>query len=102
MGGASIVTASGNKSAKIWDAETGECRLTLSGHEDEVYSASYSPDGASIVTASDDKSAKIWDAETGECRLTLSGHEEGVNSASYSPDGAWSVTGFQLTGLLRS
>jgi TPR repeat protein len=34
----------------------------LSGHEDSLQSAAYSPDGAQIVTASLDKTARIWDA----------------------------------------
>jgi len=80
-----VVTASDDNTTKIWDAATGECTWTLSGHDDYVNSAAYSPDGASVVTASSDKTAKIWDVATGECTLTLSGHNDDVNSAAYSP-----------------
>ena len=34
---------------------------SLSGHEDAVVSASFSPDGRFVVTASDDSTAKVWD-----------------------------------------
>ena len=47
--GASIVTASFDMSVKIWDAATGECRLTLAGHGDGVRSAAYSPQGVASV-----------------------------------------------------
>ena len=50
--GTSIVTASADKTARIWDARTGEELAVLSGHGDQVNSAAYSPDGALIVTAS--------------------------------------------------
>ena len=63
--GASIVTASGDDTAKVWEAASGAELLTLSGHEDWVISAAYSPDGASIVTASADGTAKVWEAASG-------------------------------------
>ena len=49
-----VVTASLDKTSKIWSAETGECIQTLS-HEASVNSAVFSPDGRYVVTASRDK-----------------------------------------------
>ena len=83
--GQHIVTASWDKIAKVWDANTGTELMTLAGHEDGVGRASYSPEH--IVTASGDKTAKVWDAVTGKELVTLTGHEGGVFSAVYSPDG---------------
>ena len=50
--GKSIVTASGDQTARIWDAATGEELRQLTGHTGSVNSAAYSPDGKTIVTAS--------------------------------------------------
>ena len=53
--GKSIVTASDDQTARIWDAATGqelEGVSPLSGHTRTVTSAAYSPDGKFIVTAS--------------------------------------------------
>ena len=72
--GARIVTASNDKTARIWDAHTGVELAVLSGHDDHVASAAYSPDGTRVVTASDDKTARIWDARTGHELAVLSGH----------------------------
>ena len=56
-----IVTASLDKTARIWDAATAKEIAVLRGHENTVTSAAFSPDGARIVTASVDKTARIWD-----------------------------------------
>ena len=57
-----VLTASEDGTAKIWDASTGECKLTLAGHNGWVLSAVFSPDGTSVVTSSNDGTAKIRDA----------------------------------------
>jgi WD40 repeat protein len=56
-----VVTASGDKTAQIWDAETGREIVSLKkGHESGVYHAAFSPDGKRVVTASYDNTARIW------------------------------------------
>jgi WD40 repeat protein/serine/threonine protein kinase len=90
--GTRIVTASADKSARIWDASTGAQLGQLTGHGSSVYAAAYSPDGSRIVTASDDKTARIWDARLGKQLAVLSGHGDQVSLADYSPDGTHIVT----------
>ena len=60
--GTRIVTASWDKTARIWDAATAKEIAVLRGHENSVNSAAFSPDGSRIVTASWDETARIWDA----------------------------------------
>jgi WD40 repeat protein/serine/threonine protein kinase/TPR repeat protein len=90
--GSRIVTASEDKTARVWDAYTGRPLATLKGHEAKLYSASFSPDGSRIVTASDDKTARVWDARSGALLSVLAGHGDGVRAACYSPDGLRIVT----------
>ena len=90
--GSRIVTASIDKTARIWDAHTGVQLAVLSGHGEEVSCAAYSPDGTRIITAAADKTARIWDASTGAQLAVLSGHKEGLSCAAYSPDGSRIVT----------
>ena len=87
-----VMTASGDKTAMLWNAENGEVLDTLHGHQSGVNSATFSPDGKRIVTASSDKTAMLWNAENGEVLDTLHGHQSGVNSATFSPDGKRIVT----------
>ena len=67
-------------------------RLRLSGHDDAVGSAAFSPDGTRVVTASSDMTARIWDAATGAQLAVLTGHVEPVWHAAFSPDGTRVVT----------
>jgi WD40 repeat protein len=90
--GARIVTASDDKTARIWDARSGKQLAILSGHEGAVNHVTYSPDGNRIVTASNDKTTRVWDARTGAQLLVLVGHDAFVNFAVYSTDGARIVT----------
>ncbi|KAJ1457058.1 WD40-repeat-containing domain protein [Pelagophyceae sp. CCMP2097] len=90
--GTLVVTASNDKTAKLWDAETGAVLLTLEGHASCVRSCAFSPDGKRIVTASHDKTARLWDVKTGALLLTLEGHTYPVMSCAFSPDGTRIVT----------
>jgi WD40 repeat protein len=92
LDGTRIVTASNDKTARIWDAQSGAQLAILYGHTDRVDSVAYSPDGKRIVTASSDKTARIWDANTGLLLAVLSGHRDVVRAAGFSPDGARVLT----------
>jgi WD40 repeat protein len=90
--GKRIVTASADKTARVWDAATGKTLATLAGHEQAVYSAQFSPDGTRLVTRSADWTARVWDAATGKALATITGHTNVVWSAQFSPDGTRLVT----------
>jgi hypothetical protein len=87
-----IVTASHDRTARVWNAVTGAEIAVLKGHESQLNSAAFSPDGRRVVTASDDKTARVWDASTGAEIAVLKGHEKGVKFATFSPDGTHVVT----------
>ncbi len=91
--GTRIATASYDKTARLWDARTGEFLVELNGHTDPVNSVAFSPDGTRLLTGSWDKTAKLWDARTGKHLRDFNGHTAQVFCVAFSPDGRRLVTG---------
>ena len=58
--GKQIVSASRDKTVRLWDSATGAACGTLKGHEDWVQAVTFSPDGKQIVSASEDKTVRLW------------------------------------------
>jgi WD40 repeat protein len=90
--GTRVVTASEDKTARLWDANTGQPIGQPMQHDESVTSASFSPDGTRVVTASSDGTARLWNANTGQPIGQPMHHDGAVNSAGFSPDGTRVVT----------
>jgi WD40 repeat protein/TPR repeat protein len=91
--GRRIVSASYDRTARIWDSATGHQIMVLRGHTGTVHWATFSPDGRLVATASFDKTARIWDAATGAQLVQLSADPgRQVWMANFSPDGNQVVT----------
>ena len=87
-----IVTASWDKTARIWDAATGQqVGDPFEGHDDVVWSAAFSPDGTRVLTASKDATARIWDVASRRMVAELVS-DDPVRRAAFSPDGKRVVT----------
>ncbi|MCB0629618.1 MAG: hypothetical protein R2824_26470 [Saprospiraceae bacterium] len=80
-----IVTASADKTARIW-TQTGQEIARLNGHAAGVTGAVYSPTGKQILTWSRDGTAMLWDT-AGNRQAILAGHKGPVLSAGFSPPG---------------
>ncbi|KAG0192231.1 hypothetical protein DFQ28_009805 [Apophysomyces sp. BC1034] len=71
-----IVSGSRDRSIKVWDMRTGECRKTLIGHTASVLCLQF--DDEYIVSGSSDSTIVQWNIETGRVVKTLLGHSESV------------------------
>jgi len=58
-----MVAGRENGTAELWDVETAEKLLTLSGHEDVVKGVSFSTDGSRLATSSRNGQVQVWDVE---------------------------------------
>lgn len=90
--GGLVLSASEDKTLKVWEAESGRELRTLQGHTAEVYGVALSGDGGLAVSASGDKTLKVWDVESGRELRTLRGHFDWVWGVALSRDGGLAVS----------
>ncbi|MAH96839.1 MAG: hypothetical protein CMI66_11815, partial [Pedosphaera sp.] len=62
----SLVTASLDKTAYIWDLKTGALKSPVMQHDVFAWWAKFSPDDSKVVTTTDNNGITIWDAKTGK------------------------------------
>ena len=84
-----FVTASDDKSIRIWDIKSKLCTDVLNGHIESVNYIDFSPNGKYIVSASDDKSIRIWDIKSKKCTDVLNGHIGSVKAVHFTSEGRY-------------
>lgn len=97
--GRSLISASADKTAIIWDVQSATLRYRLDGHGAFVSAAAFSPDGSRAITGSFDRTLRIWDAVTGTLMAALDGHAQPVRSLAVSKNGA--IASGDLAGEIR-
>jgi WD40 repeat protein len=90
--GERIATASADRTARIWDAASGEPITARLEHRDEVRDVEFSPDSRWVITASNDHTARIWDAATGQPISPPLKHDSYVYRATFHPNGSLVAT----------
>jgi WD40 repeat protein/serine/threonine protein kinase len=88
-----ILTGSLDRTARLWDAETGQELLQLVGHEDAVLDVVFTPDGRYAVSGSKDRTARIWDLASGAALHCLTGFRDSVSCVAVSENGDRLLTG---------
>lgn len=80
------ITASWDKTMRLWDIETGESMRTFIGHTSDVFSVALSPDNRQIVSGSRDKTIRLWNTMA-SCKFVLeeNGHSDWVSCVRFSP-----------------
>jgi WD40 repeat protein len=86
--GRSLVSASHDGTARLWDARTGALLRRLWGHTKPLRSVAISADGATLATGSDDGTVRVWSPSSGAERHVLRSHRDIVHAVAVSPDGA--------------
>jgi WD40 repeat protein len=72
--GQRAVSASSDKTLKVWDLKTGRKLCTLKGHSASVDDVAVTADGQRAVSVSSDQTLKVWDLETRRALRTLEWH----------------------------
>jgi WD40 repeat protein len=87
-----ILTASDDKTARLWRTNNGEILHRLSGHQARITQAAFSQDGQLVITVSRDKTARLWQVESGQLLHTFTGHAGTIYHADFSPDNRLIIT----------
>jgi WD40 repeat protein len=102
--GTLAATASRDKTARVWNLETGEALTPWLSHSNEVDQVLFSPDGKLLLTRDTERSpgafelpdhgtgaVTLWQIPAGELIFRVA-HSNVVSHAEFSPDGALFVT----------
>ncbi|GEQ70485.1 hypothetical protein JCM33374_g4162 [Metschnikowia sp. JCM 33374] len=79
-----FATASFDKTAKIWNMDTGETVGILRGHKRGLWDISFCQYDKLVATSSGDKSVKVWSLNDYSCTKTLEGHTNAVQRCKFA------------------
>ncbi|MBI5435328.1 MAG: WD40 repeat domain-containing protein [Planctomycetes bacterium] len=92
--GERIVSASRDRSVKVWNARTGELLVDFKQHNFPVWAAAFSPDGERVASCSYERppgtvvgSVRVWNSRTGAEERTLEAGVKPLSSIEFGPDG---------------
>jgi WD40 repeat protein len=85
--GRRALSASEDRTLRLWDLGTGQTIRALEGHTDFVSGVAVTPDGRRALSASGDRTLRLWDLGTGQTIRTLEGHTGFVSAVAVTPDG---------------
>jgi len=106
--GRTLVTASADRSIKVWSAEDGRLLRTFSHHLEAVNALAFRPLPAakaemtpsSCASASDDRTVRIWQPDIGRMVRIIRQHRGPVFALAYAPDGR-SLFSAGMEGIIR-
>jgi len=101
--GKTLASGSFDKTAKLWNVDSGQELATLRGHGEAhqagsnrrpgINAVAFTPDGKILVTAGLDGTIKLWDVAAKKELRTLTGHSNRVLSIAVTPDGKTLASG---------
>jgi WD40 repeat protein len=88
--GRRLASANHDRTASVWDMDSGKRLVTFREHGARVNGVAFSPDGRRLATCGDDGRVFVWEADTGKVLLRLDGPRGAPGTLMLAPD-PWSV-----------
>jgi WD40 repeat protein/predicted Ser/Thr protein kinase len=87
-----LLTASRDRTARIWDTATGKPLTLPLPHDQVVRRGEFSPDGRRVATVSEDNLTRVWDADTGQPLTPAISHAAYADVSAFSGSGRYLLT----------
>lgn len=88
-----VLTGGYERTARLWDIESGREIRRFEGHSSFAWSVAFSPNGKQVLTGSRDGTARLWNIETGEEIRRFEGDSGAIWSVAFSPNGEQILAG---------
>lgn len=83
-----LLSASRDKTIKMWEVASGYCVKTYTGHREWVRMIRINVDGTLMASCSNDHSVRIWCINSKESKLELREHDHTVECIAWAPETA--------------
>ena len=90
--GKRALSASYDRTVRLWDVASGKELLQLTGHDGPVLGVAFLPDGQSCVTCSADGTIRTWSLKSGKETGRIEAHRGGVQCLALAADGKTMVS----------
>lgn len=107
VAGRLLLSASDDRTVRVWDTDTWTVRHVLTGHEAFVRHVDGAVSGNDAdgvdgvaVSGGEDSKVIVWDLATGEQRAVFDEHHTSVDRVAVSRDGRWAATASRDNDLL--
>lgn len=88
-----LLSASADKSVRLWSLDTWSCLVIYKGHDHPVWDVTWGPFGHYFLTGSHDTTARLWSTDQIAPLRIFAGHEQDVDCVSFHPNNAYVFTG---------
>ncbi|KAJ6260934.1 Xenin [Drechslerella dactyloides] len=88
-----LLSASMDKTVKLWNLKTYTALVSFKGHDNPVWDVRWAPFGHYFATASWDRTSRVWSAEHIAPVRIFAGHLESINRVAWHPNSAYVFTG---------
>jgi WD40 repeat protein len=103
-----VVTASADRSLKVWSSIDGKLLRSFPHHTEPVHAVVFRPaprsasdSAVECASASDDGTVRVWQPKIGRMVRIIRGHDNPVFSLAYAPDGRSSLYSAGKDGIIR-
>lgn len=88
-----LLSASADKSVRLWSLDTWSCLVVYKGHDHPVWDVCWGPFGHYFLTGGHDTTARLWSTDQIAPLRIFAGHDQDVDCVAFHPNNAYVFTG---------